>query len=77
MKQKFEFEFEHFEQMESLSETDASLLIAARNATKQHLHLIPNSKWALLPCYPMVKLLLGPIKKVPVIQWVFVQKELY
>ena len=34
MKQKFEFEFEYFEQMESLSESDASLMIAARNATK-------------------------------------------
>ena len=34
MKQKFEFEFEYFEQMESLNESDASLLIAARNATK-------------------------------------------
>ena len=34
MKQKFEFEFEYFEQMDSLSEADNTLLNAARNATK-------------------------------------------
>ena len=34
MKQKFEFEFEYFEQMNSLSEADNTLLNAARNATK-------------------------------------------
>jgi cytidine deaminase len=34
MKQKYEFEFEYFEQMQALSEADSTLLIAARNATK-------------------------------------------
>ena len=34
MKQKFEFEFEYFEQMDSVSEADNTLLNAARNATK-------------------------------------------
>ena len=34
MKQKFEFEFDYFEQMDSLSEADNTLLNAARNATK-------------------------------------------
>ena len=34
MKQKFEFEFDYFEQMDSLSEADNELLNAARNATK-------------------------------------------